>query len=643
SQEEIHETASALYRAGILAREGDLEELPVGTMPRVFVTRELTLGFRRVQDEIDTGDLSTTPLRALLELLDDPELEASAALWGLHVIPGLRQRDELILRILEQVGDATRVAAVSARQRRDAVAIWRRMGQEENGAPVALADAAAVAGLGDTPHDAQRLATALAELETSLLVWHTYGPGGARYLFVPAELRAPHPPAPRDLPPLTPVATATIAPLTALPLDALAWDLLTLLREISRTDTATPRYTAGEPFPRAWARRINPRLWQRGSDTPPPGYLSFLIQLGLAEGLLQAREQHGPTHLDLGGGIRAWRDRSFSEQTSRLRWWWQASRDWIEAAERDTVRVEGADWRAMRRRLVALLAEIDPQLWQPRDALTDWIAARDPDLLGPTFQAATARNPRDERDQRRHAIAEVVDLELETAARWFGLVEIAPIPGQTEAVRVTEACHTYAASAVLGGAPVVPPPVPTAEGPALTIAPDGMIQLNQPTPLRVWSLSAFADLEALDAAASYRLTAASLGRALAAGFDLAQITNFLSGQSGTPLPPSLTETLAGWVQEYGRVWLHPAILVTPESDAIRDDLQRAATEAGFTPRILPDGSLLVLPPANASGGELSQNETHSALIAAWRAAGFSPQWVTTSEPGDLAALSEPAS
>jgi len=514
------------------------------------------------------------------------------------------------------------------------------LGQEASGAPVALADASSAAGLGDTPEETQRLATALAELETALLVWHTYGPGGARHLFVPAELRAPHPPAPPELPPLTPVATATVEPPPALPADALAWDLLTLLREVSRTDTPTPRYAAGEPFPRPWSRRLNRLLWRRGSEAPPPGYLSFLIQLALAEGLLQQREEHGPTHLELSGGVRAWRDRSFPEQTTRLRWWWQAARDWIEGAERDTVRVEGADWRAMRRRLVALLAEIDPQIWQPRDALTDWIAARDPDLLGPTFQAATARHPRDERGQRRHAIAEVVDQELETAAHWFGLVEIAPIPGQTEAIRVTEACHLYASS--LGGAPAAPSFVPAAEGAPLTVASDGKIHLHQPTPLRVWSLSAFADVETLGVPASYRLTPGSLGRALAAGFDLAQVTSFLSRQAGAPPPPPLAKTLASWVEGYGRVWLRPALLATPDSDTARADLQRAATAAGFTPEVLPDGSLLIVPPAVPGGGELSLTEAHSALIATWRAAGFSPQWVTTPDPGDPTALDDPA-
>ena len=64
---------------------------------------------RRVQDEIDAGDVSETPLRALLSLLDDRELEEAAETWGVRVVPGLRGREDLTRQILQQVGDAHNV------------------------------------------------------------------------------------------------------------------------------------------------------------------------------------------------------------------------------------------------------------------------------------------------------------------------------------------------------------------------------------------------------------------------------------------------------------------------------------------------------------------------------------------------------
>ncbi len=269
---EARRTAVALYRAGILAREGDDDPLPVGTAPRLFLPRELALLFRRVQDEIEVGDLSGTPLRALLELLDDAELEEAAQLWGLRVIPGLRARTDLTEQLLRQVGDAERVAAVVAKRRRDAARIWERVRDAPDGAPVPLPGAAAAAGLdadGDDPRMGQRLRAALAELETSLLVWHTYRPDGSRWLFVPVEIRSPRPPA-ADVPPLAIVAAPTVEPPPWRHPDALAWDLLTLLREVAAGDAFPWSGDDEADLPRSWLRRVNARLWHRGEELPPP-------------------------------------------------------------------------------------------------------------------------------------------------------------------------------------------------------------------------------------------------------------------------------------------------------------------------------------------------------------------------------------
>src|ERR671912_1874331 len=86
---EARETALRLYRAGILARDGDDEPLPIGAAPRLLLPRELALQIRRIQDEMAAGNLAQAPLRVLLELLDDAELEAAAKLWGLRTVPGV--------------------------------------------------------------------------------------------------------------------------------------------------------------------------------------------------------------------------------------------------------------------------------------------------------------------------------------------------------------------------------------------------------------------------------------------------------------------------------------------------------------------------------------------------------------------------
>jgi hypothetical protein len=90
------EVAVRLFRNGLLAREGDSQELPVGVLPRLFLPRELGLVFRRVFDEIGAGDISGNPIQVVLESLSLTTIEQAATRWGINVIPGLRTRDELI-------------------------------------------------------------------------------------------------------------------------------------------------------------------------------------------------------------------------------------------------------------------------------------------------------------------------------------------------------------------------------------------------------------------------------------------------------------------------------------------------------------------------------------------------------------------
>ncbi|MDP9366788.1 MAG: helicase-associated domain-containing protein [Chloroflexota bacterium] len=624
------ETAAALYRVGILSREGDDDPLPVGAVPRLFLPRELALLFRRIQDEIEAGDLSGTPLRALLELLDDAELEEAAEIWGIQVIPGLREREDLGRQVLHQIGDPARVEAVAAKRRRDALRLWTRVRDEPGGAPVALAAAAESVGLGsDAPSSANRLREALADLETALLVWHTYRPDGSRWLFVPAEIRAPAPPE-QSLPPLTPLVTLTVdAPSWRHP-HALAWDLLTVLRGL--VTPGAPHGDRAAALPRAWLQVLNHRLWNPGDDVPPLDYLDFLLDLALAEGLLHRRDEPDGPQLDVTGKIRAWRDRSFPEQTDRLRESWLKSRDWIEGRGRADIEVWGADWRGFRRRLLPHLTELDPAAWYPVESVAAWVAAREPDLLGATFTAATARHTgrRDEPDteRRQAAVAEAVRVAIETSLNWFGIVELADAPGGIRALQAPSAAHV----GNLEVEEAVPAPgVPGA--PPLSVTSDGEIQLRHPTPLRVWSLSAFADPAQLAEVSVYRITAETLGRALQAGFDLAQVTGFLAKQTGGGLPPDLGTRLDAWARRYGRVRLRRAIILEPDDEGVLADLQQAAVATGLTVHQIEDHQLLVeLPPQPADAEQDRAQDPEGVLLARLRSRGYTPQWVKAPAP-----------
>src|SRR5215218_1077433 len=324
---EARETALRLYRAGILARDGDDEPLPIGVVPRLLLPRELALQVRRIQDEMAAGNLAQSPLRVLLELLDDAELEAAAKIWGLRTVPGVARRRDLAVRLLRLINDVTRVERVVRGRGRDAVAVWKIVSAAPG--PVPLAEVAAGVELGgsDTVTVA-RLRAALNELEGALLVWHAYRGDGTRWLFVPAEIRSPGDSEVSVLPELVAIELEPeLAPPWRHP-DALAWDLLTLLRIVSTPQT--PVWEASESPPRWLLRAVAPRLWFGGKDGPPVGYLELLQALALAEGVMAIDEDTRPRRIVAGPHARGWRGSAFGTQKVRLRERWLRMSRWVE-------------------------------------------------------------------------------------------------------------------------------------------------------------------------------------------------------------------------------------------------------------------------------------------------------------------------
>ncbi|MDQ3614428.1 MAG: hypothetical protein M3412_08915, partial [Chloroflexota bacterium] len=112
-EDATRDAAVWLFYAGVLAREGDRQELPVGATPRLFLPRELEQVFTRVRDEIELGDMRRESLRSLMSILDDGDIEEAARAWGLQVIPGLRSRDQLTEELLRMMDEPDRVKRVS--------------------------------------------------------------------------------------------------------------------------------------------------------------------------------------------------------------------------------------------------------------------------------------------------------------------------------------------------------------------------------------------------------------------------------------------------------------------------------------------------------------------------------------------------
>jgi hypothetical protein len=622
--ERARSAAIRLFQAGLLAREGDSQELPVGVLPRLFLAREIGQVFRRVQDELDSGDLSRSALRVLLETMDDAELEESATIWGISVIPGQRRRSDLVAQIVRQVASPGRMDQIVTGRGTIARAIWTvlfRVG----GDAMALEEALDEAGYGwpepaskDFVRSTARIESALAELERALLVLHTYKRDGSRWLFVPREVINPgEVAATLPLEPLQPLAAGKVSESLVPVPGMLAWDLLTLVRELS--EHGAPVWIPGEPLSRPWQRRLNSRLWAAGEEVPPAGYIGFLMYLGVSVGVLVASDQPLPSGTDkrairpiAGPGVREWARLGFDTQMERLKDAWLSSDAWIEGRERDEVDVWGADWRGFRRRMLEAVSRLDPSQWLRVDDLARWLAEREPTMVGTTFTAASARATQPGEDERAAATAVVIEIELETAFAWFGLVQVGTVPREGTAIRVV--------------AQVDSPDEEAAAGPSLEVSESGLIRLLRPTPLHVWSLSAFADSETLRPVPTYQLRPGSVGRALGAQFDLDQITRYLEAQSGSPLPDVLQASLREWTVGYRRVRMRRSVVLRPDSEEQMADLTEALVSAGFEvlKERAPDGGLMALYPAGADG----QREPDDELLSVLRAHGFVGQWGT---------------
>ncbi len=574
SDEQTRETAISLYRKGILYREGDDDELPIGQLPRVFLPKELTTTFRRVQDEIDAGPLQRVPLPALLALLDDADLEVAANFWGVGIITGLDSREAIAQQLVDALSDSERRSALLKTLKGDALELWKLLSAaNEPGVPLdALMTAAGMSGEGNAL--AQRRRTAVGQLEERLLAWHTYGPGEERFLFIPAELKAESiPSVERRIANPLPVAGSVVTPEPWNHPWAVPWDLLTLVRLVTGTEAIEIRRF--EDLPVSWSEQIAGRFWNGEREGDLSRYLSFLAALGRQENALAGGDgTGGPLTPDR--AWKHWRSRTFADQFSHLIWWWNASPDWIEGLGAGFA-VRNATPPQFRRKLLALLAGLESGAWYDLASVARWVASVDPDILGEDAAIATAGAlavPPGHANWSDYATAAVVEAELLAPFVWFGLVETGRDDHNRQTLRTTDMLGLVSSSDPI--ADLSPP-----AGPAIVVHPDLRIDLIDPSPLRVWSISAFADTRSLRPLASYQLSAESVRRALANGASLLDVTTYLEADSGKPLPAEVRQSLQTWSDADRRIVMRLIARITTDADRQAGQLGTALREAGW--------------------------------------------------------------
>ncbi|HET7036733.1 MAG TPA: helicase-associated domain-containing protein [Thermomicrobiaceae bacterium] len=571
-----------LYRAGYLFVEQDELELPTEAERRFFLPRETAGLTARLRQEETRGLPLAADAAELLDRLPDGALADLAEELGYQVIPALALRPELVAYLTPRLGDPEIVASSIAALRGDAARLWASLHEQaEPPSPAEAKEALALSG--------GALREAIRQLGRRGLLWRGYVDGALR-LAVPELVRHPRRADAPPLPALVTVSDETAEPVDWLPDDAAAWDLLTLLRTLAAG--------ARELDDGHAQRRLAPSLWRRSGDVPPTGYVPFLLSLATGLGLADARGLDRQR-------ARDWTRLDFPEQTRRLVACWRAASDWPEGAGRETLQVWGADWPGFRRRLLDALGALTPGAWLTVGSFTARFAAGAPNALGGSFTAAGAAELEHEEatpEQRRRAVVRLAaEATLVTAAAWLGLVQV------SRARREAVFTLTPLGAALLDADAERPPAELLGERP-LAVQPNFEVLLLQPAPRRLWVLSAFAEVIALDRASRYRLTRQSIERGLAAGVSLAQITAFLERQSGEALPQNVAFELASWAKAFRRVRLSRALLLEPDDRASAAAIADALRRDGLRVELLVGSRLLVGLPDGVAEAELSKIE-----------------------------------
>ncbi len=559
-------------------------------------------------------------LDALLPTLPYPELEEAAGLWGARVVPALHARGEILALVQEQVTHPQRVDRMVQRLSTPARALWTQL--RAAGGSAALDHLLPPA---DVPRPQRR--RILRELAAPLLVWHAWqidpATGAAeRWLLIPQAILEPQPQVAEPLPDLVDVDASEVLDVEWLFPVAAAWDLLSLVREVQAQQGAL-RWRTITASDAPFERRMRRRLWRTrfAADGElgdlPTGYIPFLVGIGAALGVLQET----PTERAAPGEAAAtWREHAFTTAQRRMVDAWVSTDTWLEGQERVDVALYGAVWSTMRTALLRALGELDEDTWYDEERFIARLLRTEPDLLRGTPVAAAPRRgvetAADARERWQRLQELIVSTTLETAALWLGLIErSSTLTGRVSVLRVTPFGRWVFGHRV---EPALPGSGPT----PLAVGANFQVLLYRPTPRRVWALSAFSEVQALDRISTWTLTADALTRALAGGVQLEQIVAFLERANGGPLPPNVAYTLAEWDRGYRRIRLRRAVVLIPEDEG--DGTSGAAAvdalrEAGLEPELLPDGRLLLLFDEPDAAERM-----HAAATRALRTGGFAP-------------------
>jgi hypothetical protein len=260
--EQIRAICVDLYEQGMIAYEGTASTLPVGESPKLFVPLELAQAMRRVDRELELGDISDKPFAELIRSRDDRDLFDAAAHWGIDVITGVTTREQVITGLTRAITAGSARHALVDKLGHEVRTMWEKLRAVPSGTPVPVEQ---LIGSGNNRTSYGRR-NALNELEDRLLIWPAVLEGGVRAMFIPAEVADAAVPGERESVRPKPVSVIGSEP-PYRPPAPLAWDLLVVLQRMF--GPLAPAQLDPLAISRQFAGELNRLLWNRGQQMPP--------------------------------------------------------------------------------------------------------------------------------------------------------------------------------------------------------------------------------------------------------------------------------------------------------------------------------------------------------------------------------------
>lgn len=407
--EAAREALRRLYAIGIVSVEADEpEEHFDERAPELFLPREIGMVLRRVDDECRVTSIDDLTLDDLLATVPYAEIEEAASLWGARVTPGVHARAELLNIVRENLERPERVSRYINNLSGTTRDIWAKLKASAGSLPIE----ALFQGVRGNQAARRRV---LRELGDPLLIWHGYtdqNDGLQRVVRIPQVILSPVLPERPSAPDLREIDGADVSESRWVFPYAAAWDLLTILREVTQSGPRWRSLVEGDP---ALERRLQKRLWRAEPEGGlPTGYAPFLAQIGASMGVV--RDDVG--RAVLGNEAKAWRESAFSTATLKMTQTWTSIESWPEGRERIDIALWGASWPAFRTTLLKALGELEEGVWYDEQVFIQRLLQREPDLLrqahvGAVGQSQLAINldmPAEIDDRRARILSLIIEI-----------------------------------------------------------------------------------------------------------------------------------------------------------------------------------------------------------------------------------------